>query len=108
MNWNDFTKVPPPAPGRYMVLWLKERRQGPRWALSKGRYYDDGTWDIYLDDFGWTGDSGVEVAYWVELPVYPPLPYKGPICEYFKNDCCFAQKNTPYCFCQGNKDKCEK
>lgn len=108
MYWRDFSKEKPPSPGRYMVLWLKQRRQGPRWALSKGRYYDNGIWELFLDDFGWTFDSGVEVAYWFELPTYPPLPYEGPVCEYFKEGYCWAQKNAPQCFCQGDKNKCDK
>ena len=109
MNWNDFKTNPPTTSGRYMVLWLKKNsRNGPRWALSKGRYNADcELWELFLDDFGWTADSGVEVSYWVELPTYPPLPYAGPRCQYYVRGGCFAQKNAPTCYCQGDRNKCE-
>lgn len=107
--WNNFKTNPPTISGRYMVLWFKKRgRNGPRWALSKGRYdTNSGIWELFLDDFGWTADSGVEISYWFQLPEYPPLPYEGERCKYYVRGGCFAQKNAPDCNCQGNLELCK-
>ena len=75
-------------------------------VVLPGKYYKNGDWDLWIDGFGWSGDSGYKPYYWCELPPFPPLPYEGPYCEYYKGEYCSAQKNTPRCVCQGNRKVC--
>ena len=105
MYWRNCNNDPPQKAGEYIVLILEDNM----WKECFGQYSTHyKNWELWIDGFGWSGDSGYEPQYWFELPQYPPIPYKGPICEYFYNNYCSAQKNIPRCFCQGDKNKCEK
>lgn len=110
MYWRDCVKDPPTNDIECEVLVLDyDIYHGARWFQTSARYdLKDNTWDLWLDGFGWSGDSGYVPLYWIELPPFPPLPYNGPMCEYFSANQCMAQKNMPRCFCQGDKNKCEK
>ena len=110
MYWRDCVKDPPTNNIECEVLVLDyDIYHGTRWLQTSARYDSkDNTWDLWLDGFGWSGDSGYVPLYWIELPPFPPLPYNGPMCEYFSANQCMAQKNMPRCCCQGNKERCEK
>ena len=110
MYWHDCNKEPPTPEVEYEVLVLDhDIYHGTRWLQTPGKYYKEGYWDLWIDGFGWSSDSGYTPSYWIELPPFPPLPYEGPKCSYLYNDgYCSAQKNMPRCFCQGNKEKCER
>lgn len=109
MYWRSCSKEPPIYDGEYEVLvldcdWLTGAKH---WATLPGKYYcKDKLWDLWIDGFGWSGDSGYEPYYWCSLPPFPPIPYDGPLCEYYVNECCSGQKHTPHCSCQGNKEHC--
>ena len=110
MYWHDCNKEPPTPEVEYEVLVLDyDIYHGTRWFQTSGKYHKEGYWDLWLDGFGWSSDSGYTPSYWIELPPFPPLPYEGPKCGYLYGDgYCSAQKNTPRCYCQGNKEKCER
>ena len=110
MYWRDCAKDPPTNNIECEVLVLDyDIYRGTRWLQTSARYDPkDGNWDLWIDGFGWSGDSGYVPLYWIELPPFPPLPYNGPMCEYFSANQCMAQKNMPRCYCQGDKNKCEK
>jgi hypothetical protein len=110
MYWHDCNKEPPANNIECEVLVLDyDIYRGTRWLQTSARYDSkNGNWDLWLDGFGWSSDSGYVPLYWIELPPFPPLPYDGPMCEYFSANQCMAQKNMPRCYCQGNKEKCEK
>lgn len=110
MYWRDCVKDPPTNNIECEVLVLDyDIYRGTRWLQTSARYNSkDNTWELWLDGFGWSSDSGYVPLYWIELPPYPPLPYNGPMCEYFSANQCMAQKNMPRCYCQGNKEKCER
>ena len=110
MYWRDCVKDPPINDVECEALVLDyDIYRGTRWLQTSARYnLKDGNWDLWIDGFGWSGDSGYVPLYWIELPPFPPLPYNGPMCEYFSANQCMAQKNMPRCYCQGDKNKCEK
>ena len=110
MYWRDCVKDPPTNNIECEVLVLDyDIYRGTRWLQTSARYNSkDNTWELWLDGFGWSSDSGYVPLYWIELPPYPPLPYNGPMCEYFSANQCMAQKNMPRGYCQGNKEKCER
>lgn len=110
MYWRDCVKDPPTNNIECEVLALDyDIYRGTSWFQTSARYdLKNNSWDLWLDGFGWFGDSGYVPLYWIELPPFPPLPYNGPMCEYFSANQCMAQKNMPQCFCQGDKNKCEK
>ena len=109
MYWRDCIKDPPTNDIECEVLILDyDIYRGARWLQTSAQYNsENGNWDLWTDGFGWSGDSGYIPMYWIELPPLPPLPYNGPICEYFSENQCIAQKNMPRCYCQGDKNKCE-
>ena len=110
MYWHDCNKEPPTPEVEYEVLVLDhDIYHGTRWLQTPGKYHQEGYWDLWIDGFGWSSDSGCIPSYWIELPPFPPLPYEGPKCGYlYGDDYCTAQKNMPRCFCQGDKNKCER
>jgi len=111
MYWRDCVKDPPANDIECEVLVLDHNiYRGTRWLRTFARYNSkDGNWDLWIDGFGWSSDSGYTPSYWIELPSLPPLPYEGPKCGYlYGNSYCMAQKNMPRCYCQGDKNKCEK
>lgn len=110
MYWHDCNKEPPVNNIECEVLVLDyDIYHGTRWFQTSARYDSkNNTWELWLDGFGWSGDSGYVPFHWIELPPFPPLPYNGPMCEYFSANQCMAQKNMPRCYCQGNKEKCER
>lgn len=108
VSWRTCSKEPPIYEGEYQVLilehdWVTDTKH---WVVLPGKYYKNGDWDLWIDGFGWSGDSGYKPYYWCELPPFPPIPYEGPYCEYYKGEYCSAQKNTPRCVCQGNRKAC--
>ena len=109
MYWRDCAKDPPTNDIECEVLILDyDIYRGVRWLQTSAQYNsENGNWNLWTDGFGWSGDSGYIPVYWIELPPLPPLPYDGPICEYFSANQCMAQKNMPRCYCQGDKNKCE-
>lgn len=109
MYWRDCIKDPPTNDIECEVLILDyDIYCGARWHQTSAQYNsENGNWNLWTDGFGWSGDSGYIPMYWIELPPLPPLPYNGPICEYFSENQCIAQKNMPRCYCQGDKNKCE-
>ena len=108
MYWRDCVKDPPKADGIYqvLVLWQAAFWRPKEWFHTEGRLRS-GIWDVWMDGYGWSSNTG-QPHYWYELPPFPPLPYDGPMCEYFSADQCIAQENIPRCYCRGNKEKCEK
>ena len=111
MYWRDCVKDPPANNIECEVLVLDHDIYcGTRWLRTSAQYNSkDRNWDLWIDGFGWSGDSGYTPSYWIELPSFPPLPYEGPKCGYlYGNGYCMAQKNMPRCYCQGDKNKCEK
>jgi hypothetical protein len=107
VTWRNCKDDAPKYNGVYQVLILSDDHQ--HWCNVDGRYdVKHNSWELWLDGFGWSGDSGYEPIYWYKLPVFPPVPYNGPICKYFREDSCVAQKNAPRCYCQGNESKCER
>ena len=109
MYWRDCAKDPPTNDIECEVLILDyDIYRGAKWRQTSAQYNsENGNWNLWTDGFGWSGDSGYIPIYWIELPPLPPLPYDGPICEYFSANQCMAQKNMPRCYCQGDKNKCE-
>lgn len=110
MYWHDYSKEKPPMAGRYEILMLTTIDYDEKgWYQTTGIYNaNNKLWSIWLDGFGWSSDAGTP-SYWLRMPPEPPIPYEGPICEYFHSgDYCSAQKDMPRCYCQGNKEKCEK
>ena len=109
MYWRDCIKDPPTNDVEYEVLILDyDIYRGARWLQISAQYNsENGNWNLWTDGFGWSDDLGYIPVYWIELPPLPPLPYNGPICEYFSENQCIAQKNMPRCYCQGDKNKCE-
>lgn len=109
MYWRDCVKDPPTNDIECEVLILDyDIYRGARWLQTSAQYNsENGNWDLWTDCFGWSGDSGYIPMYWIELPPLPPLPYNGPICEYFSENQCIAQKICPGVICQGDKNKCE-
>ena len=110
MYWHDYNKEPPKPGVQCEVLVLDhDIYHGTRWLKTSGVYFKEGYWDLWIDGFGWSSDSGYIPSYWIELPPFPPIPYEGPKCVYlYGNSYCMAQKNMPRCYCQGNREKCEK
>ena len=85
ISWRACSKEPPIYEGEYQVLilehdWVTDTKH---WVVLPGKYYKNGDWDLWIDGFGWSGDSGYKPYYWCELPPFPPLPYEGPYCEYY-------------------------
>ena len=106
--WKECQTNPPPHDGTYPVLVLVRDDGSYYWDRVDGlynRYYN--SWELWIDGFGWSSDSGYDPYYWLILPPYPPVPYFGEKCEFFCNDNCSAQKNCPRCYCQGNTQNCE-
>lgn len=103
MRWYNCKDEPPILEGEYEVLVL----DNDHWAQAHGKIDKNGVWWLWLDGFGWSGDSGYEVYYWCTLPPLPPLPNAEPLCESFCYNYCLSQKNIPRCFCKGDKNKCE-
>lgn len=110
MYWHDCNKEPPTPEVECEVLILNhDIYYGTRWLQTLGKYHQEGYWDLLIDGFSWSSNSECTPSYWIELPPFPPFPYEGTKCEYLYNeDYCSAQKNMPRCYCQGNKEKCEK
>lgn len=105
VTWRNCKDDAPKYDGVYQVLILSDDHQ--HWCNVDGRYnVKYNSWELWLDGFGWSGDSGYEPYYWYKLPAFPPVPYEGPICEYYVNECCSGQKHTPHCSYQGNKEHC--
>lgn len=105
VTWRNCKDDAPKYDGVYQVLILSDDHQ--HWCNVDGRYdVKYNSWELWLDGFGWSGDSGYEPYYWYSLPPFPPVPYDGPLCEYYVNECCSGQKHTPHCSYQGNKEHC--
>ena len=80
------------------------------WWQTKGIYNTNNKlWTILIDNHcnNWSSDAGTP-SYYLKMPEYPPVPYEGPKCKYFKDNYCIGQKNAPRCWCQGDENKCEK
>ena len=100
-----------PKAGLYEVLMLVCNGNGNKmWFQTQAIYNtNNNLWTVLIDarENYWSCDAGVP-SYYLKIPEYPPIPYEGPICEYFNNNYCMAQKDAPRCYCQGDKNKCEK
>lgn len=105
MYWKNCMSEPPEKDKEYVVLILDH--YNPRWLQTDGKYLGNNIWEIWLDGYGWSSDSGETPLYYFELPPEPPLPSTEPLCDGFCFNYCLYQKNIPRCFCRGDKKKCE-
>ena len=103
MQWHDCVKNPPTSEGTYVVLVFEDDEWKECFSRYSSKYNE---WQLWLDGWYDADEVGLKPSYWVELPPFPPLPYKGPICMYYNNGCCVGQKNSPQCYCEGNVEKC--
>lgn len=69
MEWKLNKNNPPDHEGVYEVLVLYNNEL----CLLHGRYNKGGYWELDVDGFGWTADTGYEPVYWLELPPFPSL-----------------------------------
>ena len=108
MKWHN-CKDELPASGVYEVLMLCCAGDGQKmWFQTSGIYNShNDLWTIKITENTWSSDAGTPL-FWMKLPPLPPVPYDGPMCEYFDNGSCVAQKNAPRCYCQGDESKCER
>ena len=106
MQWHDCVKNPPTSEGTYVVLVFEDDEWKECFSRYSSKYNE---WQLWLDGWYDVDEVGLKPYYWCALPPFPPLPYEGPKCDYLYGDgYCSAQKNMPRCFCQGDKNKCEK